>query len=75
MLNSSWDHFGVHQGKNVKVTIEFEVSKRHMLRLELFTNMVQRVLHWERQKKCYGRKRQEPMAKKYCYNNILMKCF
>ena len=33
MLNSSWDHFGSHQGKNVRVTVEFEILKRHMLRL------------------------------------------
>jgi len=26
-LNLSWDHFGLHQGKNVKMTMEFEVPK------------------------------------------------
>ena len=26
-LNSSWDHFGLHRGKNVKVTMEFESPK------------------------------------------------
>ena len=73
MLNSSWNHFGSHQGKNVRVTIEFEVSKRHILGLKWSIDMVQRVFRWERQKKkCYARKRQEPTVEKYCYNNILM---
>jgi hypothetical protein len=30
LLNSSRDHFGVHQGKNIKVTMEFEVPKTHI---------------------------------------------
>jgi hypothetical protein len=73
MLNSSWNHFGSHQGKNVRVTIEFEVSKRHILGLKWSIDMVQRVFRWERpKKKCYARKRQEPTVEKYCYNNILM---
>jgi hypothetical protein len=32
LLNSYKDHFGLHQGKNVRVTMEFEVSKRRILR-------------------------------------------
>jgi hypothetical protein len=32
LLNSSHDHFGLHQGKNVGVTMEVEVSKRHISR-------------------------------------------
>ena len=27
LLNSSRDHFGLHQGENVKVTMEFENPK------------------------------------------------
>jgi hypothetical protein len=50
LLNSSWDHFGLHQGKNVIVTMEFEVPKRHILRPTLSTDTVQRILRWERQK-------------------------
>jgi len=34
--------------------------------------MFQHVLWWERQKRCSCRKKQGPMAKKYCYNKILM---
>ena len=44
LLNSSWDHFGLHQGrKNVRVTMEFEVPKRHIARPTLSNDMVQRV--------------------------------
>ena len=67
LLNSSRDHFGSHQGTNVRVTTEFEVPKRHILRPTLFTYMVQHVLHWERQKRCYGEKRQGPMVEKCCH--------
>ena len=53
--------------------MEFEVPETHILRPTLFTDMVQRVLRWERQKRCSGTKRQGPIAKKYFYNRILMK--
>ena len=68
LLNSSWDHFGLHQGNNVRVIMEFEVPKRHILRTRLSTDMVQCVLQWERQKKRSRRKRQGPMAKKWRYD-------
>ena len=57
--------------------MEFEVPKKHIIRPTLSTNMVQRVLLWDRQKRCYiGRKRQGPMAEKYCsYNKNLMNFF
>ena len=42
VYNKEWD---------VKVTMEFEVPQRHILRPLLFNDMVQRVLQWERQKK------------------------
>ena len=51
LLNSSWEHFGLHQGKNVKVTMEFKVPKRHLLGPTLSTDIVQRVLRWEKQKR------------------------
>ena len=69
MLNSSHDHFGSHQGKNVKVTMKFEVPIRHSLRHTFYPlTMVQRALRWERQKRCFSRKRQGPMAEKRGYN-------
>ena len=57
LLSSSRNHFGLHQGKNVKVTMRFEVPKRCILRPTLSTDIVQHVLRWERQNKCYGRKK------------------
>ena len=44
LLNSFQDHFSLHQGKYVKVTMEFEVSKRHVLMPTLSSDMVQRAL-------------------------------
>ena len=55
----------------LRVIMEFEVSKRHILRPTLSTDMVKWDLYWERQKRCYGRKRQGLMAHKYCYNQLL----
>jgi len=49
--------------KNVRVTMEFEISKRHTLKPTLFTIMVQQVLWWERQQRCYDRKRQGSLAR------------
>jgi hypothetical protein len=46
--------------KMVIVTMEFKVPKLHILRTTLSTNMAQGVLPWERQKRCFGRKTQEP---------------
>jgi hypothetical protein len=64
LLNLSWDHFGLHQVKHVRVTMEFEVLKRQIIRPTLSIDMVQRVLRWERQKRCSGRKEQGPITKK-----------
>ena len=75
LLNSSRNHFGLHQGKIIRVIIEFKVPKRHILRPTLSTDMAQRVLRWERQKRCSSRKRQGPLANNCYYNKILMKCF
>ena len=33
LLNSSWDLFGLHQGKNGRVTMEVEVPERNNLML------------------------------------------
>jgi hypothetical protein len=49
LLRLSRDDFGLYQGKHVKVTMEFEVFKKHSLRCILYADMVQRVLRWERQ--------------------------
>ena len=62
LLNSSRDHSGLHQGWNVRVIMEFEVPKRHILRPTLSTNKVKWVLWWDKQKRCFSRKRQGPMA-------------
>jgi hypothetical protein len=39
-LNSSWDHFGLHQRKHVKVTMEIDVPKTQILRPTLSIDMV-----------------------------------
>ena len=57
LLNSSWGHFGLHQRKNFRLTMEFEAPKRHVLRPTLSINKVQRVLRWDRQNSCSGRKK------------------
>jgi hypothetical protein len=67
LLNSSEDHFILHQGKNVKAVMELEVPKRHMLRPTLSTDMVQWVFWWERQKRYSGKNKHGPTAKKCCY--------
>jgi hypothetical protein len=56
LLNSFRDHFGLRQGKIVKVIVEFKVPKRHCLRPTLSIDMVQHVLWWEGQKRCSSRK-------------------
>ena len=61
--------------KDVRVTMEFEVPTRYFVRPTLSTDMVQQILWWERQKRCYGRKRQGPMAKKCCHSNSLIETF
>ena len=67
LLKSSWGHCGLHQGDNVKVTVEFKVPQRHILRPTLSIGMVQRVLRWGRQNK--------PMAKKCYYDSIFLRIF
>ena len=71
-LNSSHDLFSLHQGQNVKVTMNFEVPKRHILRSTLSTGMVKRILWWERQKRCSSRKMRGLMVEKCCYNKFSM---
>ena len=74
LLTSFRDHFSLHQGNDVRVTTEFEVLKNHNLRLTLSINMIQRVLRWERQKRCSSRKKARGggMTKKCCYHEFLM---
>ena len=72
LLNSPWDHFGLHQENNVKVTTKFEVPKRHILRPTLSIDMVQWVLRWEWKKRWSGRNGQGSMVENYCYNKIIM---
>ena len=75
LLNSSRNHFSLRQERNVGVTMEFEVPKRHILWPTLSTSMVQRVLWWERQNRSCDRKRQGPMAEKCCYDKFLITFF
>jgi hypothetical protein len=66
LLNSSQVRFHSHQGKNVKETLKFKAPKGHVLKPTLIIDMLQRVLWWERQKRCYGLKKKEgPMADKH----------
>ena len=51
LLNLSRDHFGLHLGQHVRVTMEFEVLKRHILKPTVYTDMVEQILRWERPKK------------------------
>ena len=44
LLYLSQDHFGLHQAKNVKLTMELEVLKRLIFRATLSIVMVQQVL-------------------------------
>ena len=41
LLNLFRDHFNVHQGKNVRVIMEFEAPTRHILRLTSSIDMIQ----------------------------------
>ena len=64
MLNSTWEHFGLHQEEIVRVTMKFEVSKRPTSKLILSIVMFQQILQWERQKRFSHCKCQWTMAKK-----------
>ena len=73
LVNSSHNHFGLHQGEDVGVAVEFEVPKRHFLRPTLSSDMVQPVLRWERRlKRCFARKKkgQGPVTYRNCYTNF-----
>ena len=48
---------------------------KDILRTNRYTDMIQRVLRWERQERWYGRKRQGPMARKCYFNIFLMNVF
>jgi hypothetical protein len=72
LLKLSRDNFGLHQEKNGRGTIEVEVPKIQILRPNKCTDMVQRVLHLERQERWSGRRRQGPMAKKCHFSKFLI---
>ena len=75
LWNLSWNHSSFHQGKHVRVTMEFEVPKRHVSKPTLSIDMIQKVLRWERQNKYFGRTRQGLMVKKYYYNDFASEFF
>ena len=60
---------------NVWVTMEFAVPKSYIWRPTLSIDMVHRVWWWQRHKRWSGRKRHNPMANKWYYNNYLIKGF
>ena len=65
----------LHQGTNVRVTMEFKLPKRHYSRHTLSTDMVHPIFWRETQNGCSSRKRQRPEAQKNCYNNFIMTIF
>ena len=67
MLNSFREEFGLHQAKNVKEPTDIEVPKEQYLSPILSTDMVQRLFHWEGQKRWSWKNSQGPMAEK-CQN-------
>jgi hypothetical protein len=77
LLNSYHDHFGLHQGRNVRVTMKFEVPKRHILRPTLSTNMIRWVYIevGEATKVLRVTKGKGPIAEKCRYNKQIMNCF
>ena len=70
LLNSFWDHFGLHQGNNTRVTMK--VSKRHILRPTLSTDMVQWILWRKGKRGALVEKGKGHMAKK-CYYKIFLR--
>ena len=67
LLNLSRDHFGIHQEKWVRVTMELEVPKWVISRPTLSTVMVQRVSQWDMQKRSSRCKCQGTVSEKYCF--------
>ena len=55
LLNSSHDHFGLHQG-HFQCDHGVRGLQKIFLRPTLPTDMVQQVLGWERQNRCSSRK-------------------
>ena len=75
LLNLSWDYFDLHWGKLVRVTMKFEVPKRHILRPTLSTDMVQQICGGEA-KRCSSSRGHGSMANDSCYNHFFgeIKC-
>jgi hypothetical protein len=48
LLNSSREHYSLHQGNNVRVAMKFKVLERRILRTTLSIDMVQHILQWEK---------------------------
>ena len=55
--------------------MEFEIPNRHILRPTSSVDMIQRVLRWERQKRCYGRKNSRAHDRENCSIQILIHSF
>ena len=72
LLNSSQDHFGLHQVKKVKVIVKFKVPKKHMLRPTLSSDKVQMELWWEMQKRCSSKKKVGPHGKNLLFSKKSM---
>ena len=68
LLNSFRDPRSLHEGKNVRVTEEFEVLEKTYFKAYIIYWHGPPVLQWERQKGCSCRKGQGSIAQKYCYN-------
>jgi hypothetical protein len=68
-LKSSRDDFGLHQGKNGRVTTEVEVHK-FFFKPTLSIAMVQRVFRWDKQKRWSRKKSKGP-----CHKNAVLRIF
>jgi hypothetical protein len=69
MLKSSPDDLGLHQGKNGRVTTEVEVHN-FFFKPTLSTAMVQRVFHWDKQKRWSKKNSKGP-----CQKNAVLRIF
>ena len=68
-IELSLDHFGLHQEKIVKVTMECEVPKRRILRPTLSNDKVQQILQWKMRS---GKKNSGTHGKEIFYSKTLM---
>ena len=75
LLNSSHDHFGLHQKKKCQSDHGVWGPQRTYFEAYIVHWHGPTDYWWERPKRCYIRKRQGPMTEKSCYINFFMKCF